>query len=225
MLEVRDLSLQRGNRRIFDHLNLIVKAHELVVLTGQNGSGKSSLARIIMGIESTRQGRIIFQQQDITRLKLARRARLGLAYAFQQNVCFKGLNLFDLLNLAAHEKLESTQAARLLEQVGLDASYLQRELSDNLSGGERKRIEIASILAQKTAKLMIFDEPEAGIDLWSFAELVKLFQKLKKEQGKTLLIISHQTRVLEQADRIYLIDQQKLKQFKNYTEFSQAVRP
>ena len=190
---------------IIQDLSYTIDDGKLVVVTGPNGGGKTSLAKIIAGLEKPDSGRILFDGQDITDMDITQRARAGIAYAFQQPVRFKGLSVRDMLQLAAGNELDDKELCDLLGKVGLCAQeYIGRELNAGLSGGEMKRIEIASVLARK-AKLSVFDEPEAGIDLWSFARLVETFQKLQKQQNGTLLIISHQERILEIADEIIVV--------------------
>lgn len=190
---------------IIKGIDLILDDGKLVVVTGPNGGGKTSLAKLIAGIENISSGNIIFDGKDITELDVTERAKCGIAFAFQQPVRFKGLTVRDLLELASDEPLSHTEACNLLGKVGLCANnYLDRELNSSLSGGEIKRIEIASVLARK-AKLSIFDEPEAGIDLWSFSKLVETFEELRSQQTGTLLVISHQERILSIADEIVVI--------------------
>ncbi|MBQ3353332.1 ATP-binding cassette domain-containing protein [Candidatus Saccharibacteria bacterium] len=214
MLELKNISyeVKKGGSRakILDHISLKIPKNTLTVITGPNGSGKSTLAQIIMGIKKPTGGQILLDGVDITDRSITERAKQGLAFSFQQPVKFKGINTYDLLNIASGELIPETQAGKYLKQVGLNpASYLFREVNNKLSGGELKRIEIASVLARK-AKLTIFDEPEAGIDLWSFENLIKIFKKLKSEQH-TLVIISHQERILKIADEIIVLKDGKIK--------------
>lgn len=177
-----------------------------VAITGPNGSGKSTLVKVIAGIIKPTSGRIYFDGVDITDLSITERANMGISYAFQKPVAFKGLKVFDLINLAAGKGLNLTEACEYLSEVGLCArDYINRELNDSLSGGEMKRIEIAMILARSTA-LSLFDEPEAGIDLWSFQNLIKVFENIKEQLHGTVLIISHQERILNIADEIIILD-------------------
>ena len=199
-------------RTIINDLSLKVKTGEFVVITGPNGSGKSTLAKMIMGIKQPTSGKIFFDKQDITKMSVTDRAKLGIAYSFQQPLHFKGLTVKDLLQIAATGqetflKDEKTNYKKLLAAVGLGEEYLQREINNSLSGGELKRVEIASVLA-RDAKLMVFDEPEAGIDIWSFSKLVKVFQKLR--ENHTVIVISHQKRTIDIADRVVIIRDGKI---------------
>ena len=177
----------------------------LVVVTGPNGGGKTTLAKLIAGVETPTGGKILLDGEDITALDITERAKRGIAYAFQQPVRFKGLTVRDLLELAAGDKLSDTSLCSLLGKVGLCAEeYIDREVSSALSGGEAKRIEIATVLARK-AKLSVFDEPEAGIDLWSFARLVETFEEIRSADSGMLVVISHQERILSIADDILVV--------------------
>lgn len=214
MLKLIDIDFEvkkgRSRLKILDHLSLEILPNTLTVITGPNGSGKSTLAEIIMGIKTPTNGRIIFNDIDITDKNITERAKLGIAFSFQQPVKFNGINVYDLLNIANGELISKEEASKLLKSVGLDSEkYLLREVNGKLSGGELKRIEIASILA-RNAELLIFDEPEAGIDLWSFEDLTRLFRKLKAMK-KTLLIISHQERILKLADKIIVLEEGSIK--------------
>ena len=219
MLHLQNITFMVKNggrqRRIIDDLSLKLAPGELVVITGPNGSGKSTLAQIIMSIQKPTSGKVLLSGQDITETSITDRAKLGVAYSFQQPVRFKGLTVRDLLQVASTGKetfLEDKQTdyAKILAKVGLDADeYLNREIDDSLSGGELKRIEIASILA-RDAKVMVFDEPEAGIDIWSFDRLVKVFRKLHQDQQRAMIIISHQRRIMEIADRIVIMRDGKI---------------
>ncbi len=190
---------------ILHDVDLAIGGGRLVVVTGPNGGGKTTLAKLIAGIETPSAGRIVFDGTDITDMDVTERARRGIAYAFQQPVRFKGLTVRSLLELAAGEKLSEETLCGLLGKVGLCANeYMDREMNAGLSGGEIKRIEIATVLARR-AKLSIFDEPEAGIDLWSFTRLVETFEELRSEGVGTLMVISHQERILSIADEIVVI--------------------
>lgn len=194
-----------GGSSVLKGIDLVVPDHKLVVITGPNGGGKTTLAKLISGLEKPDSGRIYLDETDITDLDVTQRARMGISYAFQQPVRFKGLTVRDLLEMAAGKPLEECEVCALVGKVGLCASeYIDREVDASLSGGEAKRIEIATVLA-RNAKLSIFDEPEAGIDLWSFSKLVETFQELQKSHHGTLLIISHQERILSIADEIVVI--------------------
>ena len=207
-----DFEVKRGRSRlkILDHISLAFKLNTLTVITGPNGSGKSTLAETIMGLKTPTNGKILFEDNDITDKSITERAKSGIAFSFQQPIKFKGINVYDLLNIANGELISPKEASKYLKTVGLDSEkYLFREVNDKLSGGELKRIEIASVLARK-ADLLIFDEPEAGIDLWSFEDLTKVFKRLRN-QKKTLIIISHQERILKIADEIIVLEAGKVK--------------
>ena len=212
MLELKNVSYEvRGGSRtkILDHISLRLKPGSFTVITGPNGSGKSTLAEIIMGIKNPTTGQIFLNHANITSQSITDHAR-NIAYSFQQPVKFKGLTVYDLLNIASGELISPADATKHLKTVGLDGTYLARELNDKLSGGELKRIEIASVLA-RNVDLMIFDEPEAGIDLWSFTKLTEIFKKLKSAR-KTIIIISHQERILKLADEIIILENGRIKQ-------------
>lgn len=204
-------SLPDGTDIVKD-VSLTAKDGKLVVVTGPNGGGKTSLAKLVAGLHTQTSGKIIFDGKDISGLNITERARLGIAYAFQQPVRFKGLTVRDLLEIAAGHELSEDELCDLLGRVGLCADeYIGRELDSGLSGGEMKRVEIASVLARR-APLCIFDEPEAGIDLWSFARLVETFQDLRASRQSTLLVISHQERILSIADEIVVIADGRVRQ-------------
>ena len=195
-----------GERQILSHVDFTAEQGKFIVITGPNGSGKSTLARIIVGIQQPDEGQIFFQGEDITNLSISERAKRGIAFAFQQPVRFKGLTVSDLLGLAAgKELLTRKQMCTYLQQVGLCAAdYIDRDVNASLSGGEIKRIEIAMAMARK-APLTIFDEPEAGIDLWSFNHLIDVFRRLRDVTKGTVIIISHQERILDIADEIVVL--------------------
>ena len=196
-------------KKIINGVNLDI-SENFVALTGPNGGGKSTLARLIMGIIKPTSGRIYFDGKDITDMSVTERARAGISFAFQQPVKFKGITVSDLISVAAGRELKMTEVCDYLSEVGLCArEYVNREINGSLSGGELKRIEIASVMARGT-KLTLFDEPEAGIDLWSFNSLIKVFENLRNKNGGSILIISHQERILEFADRIILIKNGKV---------------
>lgn len=205
MLELRNVGYETDdNKEILHDVSLTVQ-ERFVAITGPNGGGKSTLAKVIAGIYQPTSGQILLDGVDITHLSITERANLGLSYAFQQPVRFKGLRVKDLLSLAAGKNTSVTEACNYLSEVGLCArDYIDRELNDSLSGGELKRIEIAMVLARGT-KLSIFDEPEAGIDLWSFQNLIRVFEKMYEQTRGSILIISHQERILNIADRIVVI--------------------
>lgn len=208
MLELRDICYQveveNENKEILKNVNLTIDEN-FVAITGPNGGGKSTLAKMIAGIIQPTSGQILFNGEDITNLNITERAKKGISFAFQQPVHFKGLTVKDLVSIAAGKKMSVTDICSVLSEVGLCArDYIDREINSSLSGGELKRIEIAMILARGT-ELSIFDEPEAGIDLWSFNSLIKVFEKMRDEINGSILIISHQEKILEIADKIIVI--------------------
>ena len=205
MLELRNVGYETDdNKEILHDVSLTVQ-ERFVAITGPNGGGKSTLAKVIAGIYQPTSGQILLDGVDITHMSITERANLGMSYAFQQPVRFKGLQVKDLLSLAAGKNTSVTEACNYLSEVGLCArDYIDRELNDSLSGGELKRIEIAMVLARGT-KLSIFDEPEAGIDLWSFQNLIRVFEKMYEQTRGSILIISHQERILNIADKIVVI--------------------
>lgn len=206
MLELQNIKWKVSDgTEIIKNINVEIPTGKLVVITGPNGGGKTSLAKLIAGLEKPTSGSIILDEEDITSLDITERANKGISYAFQQPVRFKGITVRDLLELAAGKKIEEKEICSLLGKVGLcTRDYIDREVNSSLSGGEIKRIEIATVLARNT-KLTIFDEPEAGIDLWSFNELIDAFVEIKENYAGTLLIISHQERILNIADEIIVI--------------------
>lgn len=210
MLELKNICFTRDNKKILDHINLNIDANKFVVITGPNGSGKSTLVKMIMGIEKPDSGKIIFEEKDITNLSIDKRAKLGIGFAFQQPVKFKGITVYDLLKLSSGKEINKNEACEILSKVGLCAKeYVDREVNNSLSGGELKRIEIATV-AVRNSKFTIFDEPEAGIDLWSFKSLINIFENMRKIVKGTTLIISHQERILNIADEIVLMKDGKI---------------
>ena len=213
MLKLENICFYKDNKNILNNINYETNNSKLIAITGPNGSGKSTLAKIIMGIEKPTSGKIIFNGEDITDLSIDERAKLGISFAFQQPVRFKGITVLDLIKLSAGKdrKINFGEACEILSSVGLCAKdYISREINSSLSGGELKRIEIASVIA-RNSKLTIFDEPEAGIDLWSFNNLINIFEKLNEKTNGTSIIISHQERILKIADSIILLENGSIK--------------
>ena len=205
MLELKNISFTRDNKKILNNINLKIDSNKFIAITGPNGSGKSTLAKIIMGIENPDSGEIIFNGKSITNMPINERAKLGIGFAFQQPVKFKGLTVKDLIDISAGSTISMKDACDYLADVGLCAKeYISRPIDDKLSGGELKRIEIAMLNA-KNSTLTIFDEPEAGIDLWSFNNLINVFEKIKNTSNNTILAISHQEKILNIADEIIVL--------------------
>lgn len=213
MLELKNISFGvTGNttKDILKDVSITIDENKFIAITGPNGGGKSTLAKIIVGIEKPTKGQIILDGEDITDLSITDRARKGIGFAFQQPVKFKGITVKDLITLAAGSKISTAKACEFLSEVGLCAKdYIHREVNASLSGGELKRIEIATIIARKT-KISVFDEPEAGIDLWSFNNLIRVFEKMHSEIHGSIVIISHQERILNIADDIIVIADGKI---------------
>lgn len=215
MLEVKNLTFKVNEngveRSIVKDISFTVENGEMLVITGPNGGGKSTLAKVLMGIEKADAGQIILDGEDISGYDIDHRAKAGIGFAFQQPPRFKGMTVDRLLSLAAGEPLPEQVACRMLSSVGLCAKeYLKREIDGTLSGGEMKRIEIATVLA-RSHKLCIFDEPEAGIDLWSFSMLIQQFERIHEKKDQMLILISHQERIIRMADRIMVIDDGRIK--------------
>ena len=216
MLELKNITFKvdnldgKGEITILDNVSFKIEQGKILIITGPNGGGKSTLAKIIMGIEKPTSGQILFDGKDVTNLSITERARLGIGYAFQQPPRFKGVTVKKLLNLASGNKLNDTACCEYLTNVGLcSKEYLKRDVDASLSGGELKRIEIASLMA-RNPKLAIYDEPEAGIDLWSFSMLVDTFTNLKKNKEESVVIISHQERIIDLADDLMIISGGKI---------------
>ncbi|RXI38382.1 ABC transporter ATP-binding protein [Clostridium tetani] len=215
MLEIQNVGLkveENGEKiTILDDINLKLEEGKIYVITGPNGGGKTTLSKLLMGIRKPSSGKIIFCKEDITNLDINERAKLGMGYAFQQPARFKGIKVKELLEIAAKvDGKKDLDLCKVLLDVGLcPQDYLNREINNSLSGGELKRIEIATILA-RDLKLAVFDEPEAGIDLWSFQKLVETFKNLNEEKKLTLVIISHQERIIQLADEVIIISDGKI---------------
>ena len=212
LLELKNICFERENKKILDNINLKLEIGKFIAITGPNGSGKSTLVKIIMGIEKPDSGKIFLDGNDITNLTINERANLGISFAFQQPVKFKGITVYDLLKIAGKKDMTKIEACEVLSKVGLCAKeYVDREVNSSLSGGELKRIEIATVVL-RAAKLTIFDEPEAGIDLWSFSNLIDVFEKMGELIKGTTLIISHQERILNIADEVILMKSGKIEE-------------
>lgn len=210
MLELKGIGFtaenpESGSKEILKDVNLTLEDKTFTVITGPNGSGKSTLAKIIMGIITPTKGSIYLDGEDITGLDVTERAKKGISFAFQQPIRFKGITVLDILRIAAKKDLSVSEACAYLSSVGMCAKdYINREVNASLSGGEIKRIEIATVLA-RNGRIAIFDEPEAGIDLWSFQNLTDVFERLRERMNGSILVISHQERILDKADKIVLL--------------------
>ncbi len=214
MLELKNVSFEVKEEgrysQILKDISLMIPEGTFFVITGPNGSGKSTLAKIIMGILKPTSGKIFFNGEEITSTSIMQRAKLGISFSFQQPVKIKGISVYELIEIAAENNLSPEEVKKCIENVGLNPDdYLSREIDNSLSGGELKRIEIASVLARKS-KLTIFDEPEAGIDLWSFDDLIKIFKKMQRD-NRTTVVISHQERILNVADQIIVLENGTIK--------------
>lgn len=219
MLELKNIcfTVEEDNniKEILKDVNLAIDNSKFIAITGPNGGGKSTLAKIICGIKKPTSGQILLDGKDITNLNITDRAKLGVSFAFQMPVKFKGITVYDLISLAAGKNITKKEACNYLHQVGLCAKeYIDREVNNSLSGGELKRIEIATIIARGT-KISLFDEPEAGIDIWSFNNLINVFEKMRNDINGSIIIISHQERILNIADEIVLIENGEIKAFGN----------
>lgn len=226
MLELKNISFQAEDEgkeiEILRDINLTIE-NQFVAVTGPNGSGKSTLAKIVAGILTPTEGQILLDGVDITDKSITERARLGIGFAFQQPVRFKGITVKDMLSIAAGRDTDISEICNMLSEVGLCArDYVNREINASLSGGELKRIEIAMIMARKS-RVSIFDEPEAGIDLWSFQNLIRVFEKMHREIQGTILIISHQERILNIADQIVLLSDGRIEKVGSREEIMPAL--
>ena len=222
MIELKDISYEINGKRILDNINITFDSN-FTVITGPNGSGKSTLAKIIMGIVKPTSGKIIYNGVDITSWSIDKRAKNGISFSFQMPVKFKGLTVHDLINISSGEKMDVHDACNVLSKVGLCAKeYINREVDSSLSGGELKRIEIATVSIRKS-NVTIFDEPEAGIDLWSFNSLIQIFKELREENNGKTIIISHQERIINIADKIVLLDGGKIKEVKSKKELNDVM--
>ncbi|MBR2696530.1 MAG: ATP-binding cassette domain-containing protein [Parasporobacterium sp.] len=210
MLELKNVSLSvkdenDKDKEILKNVSLKIEDEKFIAITGPNGGGKSTMAKLIVGIYQPTEGQIFWDGQDITNMSVTDRAKAGISFAFQQPVRFKGIKVKDLISLAAGKDTTIAQACAYLSEVGLCArDYIEREVDGSLSGGELKRIEIAQLIARNT-KLSVLDEPEAGIDLWSFSNLIKVFEKMREDRARSIIIISHQERILDIADEIVVL--------------------
>ena len=225
MLELKNICFERDNKKILKNINLKLENDKFYVITGPNGSGKSTLAKIIMGINKQDSGQVILDGKDISNLPINERANIGIGFAFQQPVKFKGITVYDLIKLSAGKDITKKEACDILSKVGLCAKeYVDREINNSLSGGELKRIEIATV-AVRNSKLTIFDEPEAGIDLWSFNNLIKIFEDMREKTKGTTLIISHQERILDIADKVILLNNGEIEKIGESKDLMKNIIP
>lgn len=224
MLELNNIYFERDNKKILNGVDLKINDGELVVITGPNGSGKSTLAKVIMGIEKQDVGNVILNGEDISDKSITERAKAGIGFAFQQPVKFKGITVYDIIKFAAGKNMSEKEVCDVLSKVGLCArEYIHREVNGQLSGGELKRIEIATIFV-RNPKITIMDEPEAGIDLWSFTNLINIFEDMKKNISGEIIIISHQERILNIADKIILMENGKIKKMGKKDEIFNEIQ-
>lgn len=223
MLELRNISLIKDNKVILNDINIIFSNDKFVVITGPNGSGKSSLVKIIMGIEKPSSGKVILDGKDITNMSIDDRANIGISFAFQNPVKFKGITVYDLLKLSLNKDVCKRECCDTLSEVGLCIKdYVDREVNGTLSGGELKRIEIATVMA-RNPKIAIFDEPEAGIDLWSFQRLTSVFNALRKQSKGITIVISHQEKILDIADEVVLLQNGIIEKIGNKEEIINSI--
>lgn len=224
MLELKDICYKIDNKDILKDINIVIKSHEFVLITGPNGSGKSTLVKIIMGLIKPTSGKVLLDGVDITDKRVYERARLGITFTFQTPVIFKGLTVRDLLCISRDYYYDDYIGRELLRKVGLCAQeYLNREVNNSLSGGELKRIELASALG-KQGKYMLFDEPEAGIDLWSFEDLTNIFKDIKRSKKSGLIVISHQERLFSVADKIVILENGLIKEMGSKNKINKYLK-
>ena len=222
MIELIDISYEIDHKKILDKVNIKFDSN-FTVITGPNGSRKSTLAKIIMGIIKPTSGKILYNGEDITSWSIDKRAKNGISFSFQMPVKFKGLTVHDLINISSGEEMNVHDACEVLSKVGLCAKeYINREVDSSLSGGELKRIEIATV-SVRNSNVTIFDEPEAGIDLWSFNSLIQIFKELREKNNSKTIIISHQERIINIADKIVLLDGGKVKEVKSKKELNDVM--
>ena len=222
MIELVNICYEKDNKKILDNINVKFDSN-FTVITGPNGSGKSTLAKIIMGIIKPTSGKVLYDGIDITNYSIDKRAKEGISFSFQQPIKFKGLTVYDLIKLASKEELDFISCCNVLSRVGLCAKeYINREIDDSLSGGELKRIEIATVMV-RNSKVNIFDEPEAGIDLWSFNNLIKVFKDLREKNNCKTIIISHQQRIISIADKVVLLENGKIKEDNSNIELMNII--